>query len=146
MAKAIDKVQRVLTSQCKSIEEKGSNLSVESTTMDTSSTPDNDKYDTPRDVDSHAVKHSASDVYGILKEIEDHNQREPNFLIYNLPEVTGPNHTGVDAKVVESIVQKNLSISGAKINKVTRLGKPKENSPRPLVSMVDEGRYLNGNV
>jgi len=60
-------------------------------------------------------------------------------LIYNLPGVTGPNCTGIDAKTVESIVQKNLSITGAKINKVARLGKTKENSPRSLlVSMADK--------
>ena len=39
--------------------------------MDTSSTPGNGEYNAHRDLDSHVVKHGASDV---LKEIDEENQ------------------------------------------------------------------------
>jgi len=39
--------------------------------MDTSSTPGNGEYKTHRDLDSHVVKYSASDI---LKEIDEENQ------------------------------------------------------------------------
>ena len=136
MAQAIDKVQGTLTNHCKSIEEKVSSLTIESVTMDTSGSPGTGESDAPRDMDPHA---KTNDVFGVLKEIEDRNRRKQNFLIYNLPEPTGSSRAGVDTKTVESIVQKNLSISGAKINKVTRLGKQRKESSRPLlVSMSDE--------
>jgi len=104
MAKAIENIQRVLTSQCKFLEEKVSNL-VGNTTMDTS---DTGKSSVPSGVDSHAVKHETSDVFGVLKELEDRNRRKSNFLIYNLPEPTGSNRAGIDSKTVESIIQKRF--------------------------------------
>jgi len=59
--------------------------------------------------------------------------------MHNLPDPNGSSRARIDTKMIESIVQKKLSISGAKINKVTRLGKQRKDSSRPLlVSMSDE--------
>jgi len=136
-AEAIDKVQESFVSHCKSLEAKiTSSFSTESAGMDTSSAHDNGEGNNPRNVNCHSTGRGTNDVIGILDEIEDRNRRKCNLLIYNLPEPTG---TGTDTKTVKNLVKNNLSISGVEVNKVTRLGKHKENSPRPiLVTMADE--------
>ena len=106
--------------------------------MDTSSVCDTGESCAPIGVNCHTLRQGTSDVIGILEEIEDRNQRKSNFLIYNLPESTGSDRTDTDTKRVKNLVKNNLSISGVEVNKVTRLGKHKENSPRPLLLMMED--------
>ena len=112
MTKAIDKIQGALTGQCKTLEEKVSSFTVDNVSMDTSSSTGTGEFIISSVVNPQAAKPGTSNVFGVLKEHEDHSRKKTSFLIYNLPEPIGSNC--VDRKMVESLVQKNLSISEAK--------------------------------
>ena len=133
MTKAIDKIQGVLTGQCKTLEEKVSRFNVDNASMDTSSSADAGECIIYSVVNPQAAKHGTSDVFGVLKELEDHNKRNTNFLIYQ-------NQLGLSVQMlIEKLLNPLFRKFSAKINKVERLGKHKENSSRPLlVSMADE--------
>jgi len=57
-------------------------------------------------------------------------------MVYNLPEPVqfyDQERISADTKTVERMIKDKLSVSDVKISKVIRLGKCRENTPRPVL-------------
>ena len=76
MPKAINKIQGSLTGQCKTLEEKVSSFTVDNASMDASSSTGTGECIISSVVNPQAAKHGTSDVFGVLKELEDCNRRK----------------------------------------------------------------------
>ena len=79
MPKAINKIQGSLTGQCKTLEEKVSSFTVDNASMDASSSTGTGECIISSVVNPQAAKHGTSDVFGVLKELEDCNRRKTIF-------------------------------------------------------------------